>query len=304
MAFTFTILGSSSALPTSKRFTSAVVLNIHERFFLIDCGEGTQMQLRKYKIKLGRINHIFISHIHGDHVFGLFGLISSFNLLGRKNDLHIFGPSDLERIIHGYLKDFYINLFFEIIFHPVNCTRSVRIYEDDKILVNSIPLKHRIPTCGFLFREQPKWPNLKKDMIEKYNIPISKRQGIKEGDSFLTETGNIVPNHKLVIPAPKPKTFAYCSDTSYNEGILTQIRNVDLLYHEATYGSELQELARETMHSTASEAARLASKASVKKLVIGHFSARYKDLTPLLAEAQKVFNNTFIAEDGKIFTVE
>jgi len=304
VAFTFTILGSSSALPTSKRFTSAFVLNIHERFFLIDCGEGTQMQLRKYKIKLGRINHIFISHIHGDHVFGLFGLISSFNLLGRKNDLHIFGPPDLEHIIHSFLKDFYINLFFEIIFHPVNCTRSVRIYEDDKILVNSIPLKHRIPTCGFLFQEQPTWPNLKKDMIKKYNIPISKRQGIKEGDSFLIETGDIVPNYELVIPAPEPKTFAYCSDTSYNEGILTQIKNVDLLYHEATFGSDLQELARETMHSTATEAAQLAQKASVKKLVIGHFSARYKDLTPLLAEAQKVFNNTFIAEDGKVFTVE
>ena len=304
MAFTFTILGSSSALPTSKRFTSAFVLNIHERFFLIDCGEGAQMQLRKYKIKLGKINHIFISHIHGDHVFGLFGLISSFNLLGRKNDLHIFGPPDLEHIIHSFLKDFYINLFFEIIFHPVNCTRSVRIYEDDKILVNSIPLKHRIPTCGFLFQEQPTWPNLKKDMIKKYNIPISKRQGIKEGDSFLIETGDIVPNYELVIPAPEPKTFAYCSDTSYNEGILTQIKNVDLLYHEATFGSDLQELARETMHSTATEAAQLAQKASVKKLVIGHFSARYKDLTPLLAEAQKVFNNTFIAEDGKVFTVE
>lgn len=303
MAFTFTILGSSSALPTSKRFTSAYVINVHERFFLIDCGEGAQMQLRKYKIKLGKINHIFISHIHGDHVFGLFGLISSFNLLGRENDLHIFGPRDLERIIHGYLKDFSINLVFEIIFHPVNCTRSVRIYEDDKIKVNTIPLKHRIPTCGFLFREQPILPNLKKDMIEKYNIPISKRQGIKEGDSFIMETGDIVPNHELVIPAREPKTFAYCSDTSYNEGILTQIRNVDLLYHEATYGSELQKLARESMHSTASEAARLASKASVKKLVIGHFSARYKDLKPLLAEARKVFNNTFIAEDGKIFIV-
>lgn len=303
MAFTFTILGSSSALPTSKRFTSAYVINVHERFFLIDCGEGAQMQLRKYKIKLGKINHIFISHIHGDHVFGLFGLISSFNLLGRENNLHIFGPPDLERIIHGYLKDFYINLFFEIIFHPVNCTRSVRIYEDEKIKVNTIPLKHRIPTCGFLFREQPTLPNLKKDMIEKYDIPISKRQGIKEGDGFITETGGIVPNHELVIPAPEPKAFAYCSDTSYNEGILTQIRNVDLLYHEATYGSELQELARESMHSTASEAARLASKASAKKLVIGHFSARYKDLTPLLVEARKVFNNTFIAEDGKTFTV-
>ena len=261
------------------------------------------MQLRKYKIKLGKINHIFISHIHGDHVFGLFGLISSFNLLGRENNLHIFGPPDLERIIHGYLKDFYINLFFEIIFHPVNCTRSVRIFEDDKIKVNTIPLKHRIPTCGFLFREQPLLPNLKKDMIKKYNIQISKRQGIKEGDSFITETGDIVPNHELVIPAPEPKTFAYCSDTSYNEGILTQIRNVDLLYHEATYGCDLQELARETMHSTASEAARLAQKASAKKLVIGHFSARYKDLTPLLVEAQKVFNNTFIAEDGKTFEV-
>ena len=303
MAFTFTILGSSSALPTSKRFTAAHVLNVHERLFLIDCGEGAQMQLRKYKKKLGKINHIFISHIHGDHVFGLFGLISSFNLLGRENDLHIFGPPVLERIINDYLKDFYINLFFGIIFHPVNCTRSVRIYEDDKIKVNTIPMKHRIPTCGFLFREQPGLPNLKKDMIKKYDISISKRQGIKEGNSFVTEAGDIVPNHELVIPAPEPKAFAYCSDTSYNEGILTQIRNVDLLYHEATYGSELQKLASETMHSTAGEAACLARKASVKKLVIGHFSARYKDLSPLLAEAKTVFNNTFVAEDGKTFIV-
>ena len=304
MAFTFTILGSSSALPTSERFTSAHVLNICERFFLIDCGEGTQMQLRKYKIKMGRINHIFISHIHGDHVFGLFGLISSFNLLGRENDLHIFGPPDLERIIHGYLKDFYINLYYEIIFHPVNCTRSVRIYEDDKIKVNTIPLKHRIPTCGFLFREQPALPNLKKDKIEKYNIPISQRKGIKEGDSFTKENDVVVPNHELVIHPPEPKAFAYCSDTSYNEGILTQINNVDLLYHEATYGNDLQEMARESMHSTAGEAASLARKASVKKLVIGHFSARYKDLSPLLTEAQNEFKNTFLAEDGKVFTVE
>ncbi|MCH7658340.1 MAG: ribonuclease Z [Bacteroidetes bacterium] len=303
MAFTFTILGSSSALPTSERFMAAHVLNVHERFFLIDCGEGTQMQLRRFKIKLGKLNHIFISHIHGDHVFGLFGLISTFNLLDRENDLHIYGPSELEPIIYGCLRDFYVHVNFELIFHRLDCTKSVRIYEDDKVKINTIPLKHRIPTCGFLFREQPGLPNLKKDMIEKYNIPISKREGIKEGDSFTLETGDIVPNHELVIPAPEPKTFAYCSDTVYHEGILTQIKNADLLYHEATYGRDLEKLAKETMHSTAGDAAELARKATVKKLVIGHFSARYKDLTPLLEEARSVFKNTFVAEDGKTFVV-
>lgn len=301
MAFSFTILGSSSALPTSKRFTSAHVLNVHERFFLIDCGEGTQMQLRRFKIKLGKINHIFISHIHGDHVFGLFGLLSSFNLLGRETDLHIFSPPELERIINNYLQDFYITLNFEIVFHNINCGKSVRIYEDDKVIVNTIPLKHRIPTCGFLFKEQQKLPNLRKDMIDKFDIPISKRQGIKEGADFKTKTGDIIHNNELVVPAPEPKKIAYCSDTTYNEGILTQIKNVDLLYHEATYGSDLKELARGNMHSTAREAASLAKKASAKKLILGHFSTRYKDLTPLLEEAKAVFNNVFIAEDGKTF---
>lgn len=303
MTFTFTTLGSSSALPTSKRFTSAHVLNVRERFLLIDCGEGAQMQLRKYKFKLGKIDNIFISHIHGDHVFGLFGLISSFNLIGREKDLKIFGPPELEQVISNILNDFYIYPCFRIVFNSVDCEKSVKIYEDDILSVNTIPLKHRIPTCGYLVKEKKKQPNLRKEMIEKYDIPISKRQGIKEGNSFKLDNGEVIPCRKLVKPAPEPRTFAYCSDTSFNEGIITQIKNVDLLYHEATFGDDHQEMAKENMHSTAREAATIARKASAKKLVIGHFSARYKNILTLQNEAKQVFENTHIAEDGKTFNV-
>jgi ribonuclease Z len=304
VTFSLTILGSSSALPTSKRYTSAHVLNIHERFFLIDCGEGTQMQLRKYKIKLGKINHIFISHIHGDHTFGLFGLLSSYGILNRTTDLHIFASPDLERIINDNLIAFNIFLPYKLVFHALECSRSQKIYEDDKMSVQTIPLKHRIPTCGFLFKEKPKLRNVRKEAIEKYRIPVKEIIRIKEGSDFKTSAGKIIPNKDLTLNPPKRRSFAYCADTGYHKEIISKINNVDLLYHEATYMHDLSDRAKETYHSTSYEAALLASKAKVGKLVLGHFSPRYKNLDMLLNEARKVFKNTFIAEEGLTFSIE
>ncbi|MBA7562294.1 Ribonuclease Z [subsurface metagenome] len=304
MTFSLTILGNSSAIPTSTRYTSAHVLNVHERFFLIDCGEGTQMQLRKHKIKLGKINHIFISHLHGDHTFGLFGLLSSYGILNRKADLHIYASPDLERIINDNVLAFNIFLPYKLAFHDLDCSRSERIYEDENIWVETIPLKHRIATCGFLFREKPKLKNIRKEAIEKYRIPVKEIIRIKEGADFKTSAGQIISNMELTLDPPKPRSFAYCADTCYHKGIITKINNVDLLYHEATYTHDLADRAKETYHSTSYEAALLASEAKVGKLVLGHFSPRYKNLDILLNEARKVFKNTFIGEEGLTFSIE
>ena len=291
-------------MPTSTRYTSAHVLNVHERFFLIDCGEGTQMQLRRHKIKLGKINHIFISHLHGDHTFGLFGLLSSYSILNRTTDLHIYASPDLERIINNHLIAFGIFLPYKLVFHALDCSRSEKIYEDDKMWVETIPLKHRIPTCGFLFKEKPKLKNIRKDVIEKYKISIKEIIRIKEGTDFVTPEGQVIRNEKLTFDPPKPRSFAYCADTRYHGGIITKIRHVNLLYHEATYMQDLADRAKETFHSTSFQAATMAKKAKVGKLVLGHFSPRYKNLNLLLDEARQVFKNTFIGEEGLTFSIE
>ena len=304
MTFSLTILGNSSAIPTSTRYTSAHVLNVHERFFLIDCGEGTQMQLRRHKIKLGKINHIFISHLHGDHTFGLFGLLSSYGILNRTTDLHIYASPDLERIINNHLIAFGIFLPYKLVFHALDCSRSEKIYEDDKMWVETIPLKHRIPTCGFLFKEKPKLKNIRKDVIEKYKISIKEIIRIKEGTDFVTPEGQVIRNEKLTFDPPKPRSFAYCVDTRYHGVINTKERHVDLLYHEATYMQDLADRAKETFHSTSFQAATMAKKAKVGKLILGHFSPRYKNLDLLLDEARQVFKNTFIGEEGLTFSIE
>jgi len=301
VTFSFTILGSSSALPTSTRFPSAHVLNVHERFFLIDCGEGTQMQMRKFKIKFGKINHIFISHLHGDHTLGLFGLISTLVLLDRKSKLTIYAPPQLDQIVNNHLKAFDITLPFTLQFITLNCTSSERIYEDKILFVETIPLKHRVPTCGFLFKEKPRLRNIRKEMIEKYKIPIRKMQDLKEGADLTLESGEVIPNDQLTLQPDPPRSFAYCSDTLYTKGILTKIKGVDLLYHEATFMHEMVDQARDNFHSTGYQAAMLAKQAGAGKLILGHFSARYKDLNPLLQEARMVFENTFLAEDGASF---
>jgi len=304
VTFSLTILGSSSALPTSTRFPSAHVLNVHERFFLIDCGEGAQMQMRKFKFKFGKINHIFISHLHGDHTLGLFGLISTLVLLDRKSKLTIYGPPLLETIIDDHLEAFEIKLPFPLEFVYLDCTSSSKIFEDERVIVETIPLKHRIPTCGFLFKEKPRIKNIRKDMIDVYKIPIKDIQKIKEGADFTRSNGEVIPNDKLTIAPQPPRSFAYCTDTLYTESIISKIKGVNLLYHEATFMHDMADQAQDNFHSTGYQAATLAKKAKVGKLILGHFSSRYKDLQPLLQEAKQVFDNTFLAEDGSNFSIE
>jgi len=262
------------------------------------------MQLRKFKFKFGKINYIFISHIHGDHTLGLFGLISSLVLLDRKSELTIYAPSPLEKIVDDHLKAFDIVLPFLLTFVTLNCKLSEKIYEDDRLLVETIPLKHRIPTCGFLFKEKPRLKNIRKEVIGTYKIPIKEIQKIKEGADFTQESGEVIPNSKLTVQPNPPRSFAYCTDTLYTESIITKINGVDLLYHEATFMQDMVDQARENFHSTGFQAATLAKKANVGKLILGHFSARYKDLNPLLQEAKAHFENTFLAEDGATFPVD
>jgi ribonuclease Z len=304
MPFQLTILGTSSALPTSNRYPTAQVLHVSGRFFLIDCGEGTQTQMRKYKIGFSKINHIFISHLHGDHIFGLIGLISTFALIGRTNELHIYSYSELQKFLDAQIQFLYADeLPFRIVYHPLNFKKEQKIYEDRKVTVYSFPLTHRIPTCGFRFDEKPVLPNLIPEKIAEYQIPIRNRQQIKEGADFTTSDGRIIPHSELTSHKQRPRSFAFCSDTRYDESYIESVRNVDLLYHEATFARDNQDLAQTTYHSTGADAARIALKANAGKLIIGHFSARYKDHTPILNEAQEIFGNTDAISEGQIFFI-
>jgi len=298
-----TILGSSSALPTSTRYPSAHVLNVHERLFLIDCGEGTQMQLRNCKIRFGKINHIFISHLHGDHVFGLYGLLSTFNLMGRENTLHLYAPENYDQMLNSHLRDFDINLDFEIDFIPLKGNDPVRIYEDKYVTVTSLPLKHRVNAYGFLFREKPADRNIIKDCITKYNIPTVRIPGIKKGEDFVTSEGIVVKNEEITISPPAPLSYAYCSDTRVFSRLATFVKDVSLLYHEATFDKSLTQLAKITCHSTTIEAAKIALKANAGILMIGHFSARYKNISVLVDEARAIFPNTIPAIDGTTYDI-
>ena len=303
MTFSLTILGSNSALPTSERYPTAQVLNVSERFFLIDCGEGTQMQLRKYKLKFSKINHIFISHLHGDHCFGLIGLISTFGLLGRKNDLHLFTHPDLEKQLAPQIDFFCADLSYKIVFNAINPKVHDVIYEDNILSVSTIPLKHRIPTCGFLFKEKKGLNHIRRDMVDFYKIPVRLLPDIKNGADYLMPDGEIVANSRLTTPPARPRSYAFCSDTGYTESIVPIIEGVDLLYHETTFLNEDQDLARQTMHSTATDAALIAKKASVSKLIIGHFSTRYYDLSSFESEARAIFNEVELAREGSVFSL-
>lgn len=298
MAFSVLILGSSSALPTSERNLTAHLLNVNERFFLIDCGEGTQLQLRKFKAAFSRIDNIFITHLHGDHTFGLPGLISTFNLLGRKKTLHIFAHNDLEMMLRQFLNHFITDLSFTLEIHPLIFDSPQLIFENKTITVQSFPLKHRIPTCGFLFKEKLPLRKIRKDMIEYYQIPVKEIINIKNGADFITKDGTEVSNSVLTVEPQPAKSYAFCSDTAYNEDIIKTISSVNVLYHEATFADEESELARITFHSTASEAAKIAKLAKTGKLIIGHFSSRYKDINRLYEQASKIFPDTLVAEDG------
>jgi len=298
-----TILGSSSALPTSERFPSAHVLNTHERLFLIDCGEGTQMQLRKNKVKFSKINHIFISHLHGDHVFGLYGLLSTFNLMGRQNPVHLYAPENYHQILLSHLNDFDINLGFDLDFIPLSGNNAVRILDDKYLTVTSFPLEHRVPAFGFLFREKASDRNIIKESIAKYQIPLPRIPAIKKGEDFITIDGVLIKNEDITLPPPEPLSYAYCSDTKYSRRVAAFVKGVSLLYHEATFDKTMSDLAGITGHSTTLDAAKTASDADAGTLLIGHFSARYKDIMPLVEEARSLFPDTFPAIDGQTYDV-
>jgi ribonuclease Z len=301
--FTVTILGSSAAVPYRNRNLSAQLVNHAGRSFLIDCGEGTQMQLTRLKIKSMRINHIFISHLHGDHFYGLIGLISTMHLLGRKTDLHIYGPSMLENIIKLQLEVSLTDLVYRLYFHPTLDHTSEIIYEDERLTISSLPMLHRIPTTGFLFTEKPFPRHINMDAAETYNVPFAFFNEIKTGRDFRTEDGQLIPNNLLTIEASPPRTYACCSDTLYNEPLVELIKGCNLVYHEATFMSEMANVAKEKLHSTSAQAAMIAKLAGARKLLLGHFSARYDNLLPLLEEARAVFAESYLAEEGVSYEV-
>ena len=291
------ILGCGSALPTTRHFASSQVVNIREKLFMIDCGEGAQLQLRRSKLKFTRLNHIFISHLHGDHCFGLMGLISTFGLVGRTATLHIHCHADLERILTPQLEYFCKGMAYNVEFHLINPTKAEVVYEDRSVTVSSIPLRHRIPTCGFLFAEKPT-PNHIRDMIDFYKVPVFELNRIKNGEDYVLPDGTVIPNNRLTTPPAPPRSYAYCSDTIFHRPIIEQIKGVNLLFHEATFAQCDAQRAKETFHTTAMQAGEIARDADVKQLLIGHFSARYEDENILLQEARSVFPNTLLAKEN------
>jgi len=305
MSLKLTILGYNSAVPKRKVAPTAQLLEVESRMFLIDCGEGTQVQLRKAKARFSRINHIFISHLHGDHVFGLIGLISSFQLLGRETPLHIFGPKGIQDFIMNQLRHTESRCTHELIFTELDKTESEKIYEDEKVEVFTIPLQHRIYTNGYLFREKPKLRKLNIDAIHGYpEIEICDYENLRRGRDFKLENGELIPNSKLTFDPPKTQSYAFCSDTCYWPEIVPIIKGVDLLYHESTFLSDLQEMADRTAHSTAREAAMIARDAEVGQLILGHFSNRYEDLSIFLDEAKPVFENTILPEQLGVYEIQ
>ncbi len=300
MSFKLTILGCHSATPRTLAHTSSQFLEMNNECLLIDCGEGTQRQLRKYKIKFSKIKHVFISHLHGDHFFGLIGLISTFNLLNRNAELHVYGPKGIKEIILLQLKLSKSWVDYPLYFHELESKESELILENDKIEVYTIPLKHRVYTNGFLFKEKPQPRKLNMTAIQGHpQIDICDYQNLKDGKNFKNEDGTQIENSLLTTDPPKVLSYAYCSDTAYNEDIIPLIKGIDLLYHESTFLDAHDELATKTKHSTATQAASIAEKAGVNRLLLGHYSSRYASIELFQEEAKKIFNNVELAEAGK-----
>jgi ribonuclease Z len=277
------------------------VLETRGHLFLIDCGEGTQVELRRHKIKFNQIKHIFISHLHGDHYFGLVGLISTFRLLTRETDLHIYGPKGLKEVITLQMKLANSWTNFKLIFHELSSKSPELIYEDEKVSVHTIPLDHRVYTNGFLFKEKPFERKLDIDKAEALNIDKAYFRKLKQGDDVVNEQGRIIPNAEVTFEGHQPKSYAFCSDTAYKEDIIPIIKGVDVLYHESTFMDAHEHLCAKTKHSTAKQAATIALKANVKQLMLGHYSTRYGSLEGFKAEAETVFKTVLLAEDGKVF---
>ena len=298
--FNIHILGCGSALPTLRHHPSSQVVEVRDKLFMIDCGEGTQAQLRRSKIRFNKIGHIFISHLHGDHCFGLIGMISTFGLLGRTAKLNIYATAALGPMLQSQLDMFCYNLGYEVVFHPIDTTQQTVIYEDRSLTVTTIPLEHRVPTCGFLFREKPTAPHIRREKIDFYHIPTWQIANIKAGADWTTEEGKVIPNQQLVYPAETPRSYAYCSDTRYIARLHEQLKGVTTLYHESTYGDDNVAMAEKYFHSTARQAAQVAKDASVQQLVLGHYSSRYENECQLQDEAKTVFENTVLAEENMI----
>jgi len=297
------VLGCYAATPRTFTNPTAQLLEIKNRYFLIDCGEGTQVQLRKNKVKFTKISCIFISHLHGDHFYGLIGLISSFSLLSRVTDLHIYGPKGLKEIIQLQLKLSHSWTNYEIHFHELDSKESELIFEDEKVSVHTIPLKHRVYTNGFLFKEKEGDRKLNIDAIQELAIDVCYYKKIKKGGNITLEDGQTIDNEQLTFPGEPIKSYAFCSDTAYSEAIIPIIKDVDLLYHEATFLESESQLAKKTMHSTATQAATIAYKSNVKSLLLGHYSTRYEDISLFKDEALSVFSNVLLADDGKTFEI-
>ena len=296
-----TILGCYAATPRTFTNPTAQVLEIRNRLFLIDCGEGTQVQLRKNKIKFSKINHVLISHLHGDHFFGLIGLLSTFALLNRTNDLHIYGPKGIKEIICLQLKLSNSWTSYGLIFHELESTESEVIFEDETVIVKTIPLNHRIYTNGFLFQEKLRERKINSVAVQNYEIDKCYYQNIKNGKDIRLDNGLVIANELLSLDPIPPLSYAFCSDTSYSETIIPIINQVDVLYHEATFLESELVLAQKTMHSTAIQAATIALKANVKQLIVGHYSTRYENISDFKTEAETVFLNVTLADDGKSF---
>lgn len=296
-----TILGCYAATPRTFSNPTSQVLEIKNRLFLIDCAEGTQVQLRRNKVKFSRIEHIFISHLHGDHFFGLVGLISSMTLLNRTADLHVYGPKGIKEIILLQLRyaDSYTG--FALYFHELESKEPQLIYEDDKVTVTTIPLRHRVYTNGFLFREKIVERRMNAEAVQRYGVHTAYFHNVKNGKDVTLDDGTVIPNSELTFEPVPPKAYAYCSDTAYTETFLDQISGVDVLYHEATFLESEEPLAEKTLHSTARQAATIASKAGVHQLILGHYSTRYDNIERFREEAAEIFPNTELADDGKIF---
>ena len=292
------IIGCGSANPTQKHRPACQVLSTRGKNFMIDCGEGSQNRFARQGLSMKRIGHIFISHAHADHCLGLPGLICTMSLLGRTSQLHIHGPQELEPFLQSALGLFCPHLEFQVLYHVVDTRAHALIYEDRSIEVWSLPLRHRVPCCGYLFREKPGQRHIRRDMIDMYEIPISQINNIKAGMDWTLDDGTVIPNDRLTTPPSPTRSFAYCSDTAPQPSLVPLIQGVDLLFHEATFDKENEFRARQTFHSTTLEAAQIAHEAQVGRLCIGHYSSRMRNEQKLLAEARSIFANTILANEG------
>ncbi len=301
--FKIHILGCGSALPTLKHHTSSQVVELRGKLMMVDCGEGTQVQLRRLRISFTRIQSVFISHLHGDHCFGLMGLISTFGMLGRTSPLHVYAPGEFGPMLNAQIEMFCPGLEYQVVFHAVDTTRPQVVYEDKSLTVTTIPLEHRVACCGYLFREKPTLPHIRRDMIDFYHIPVCQINNIKHGADWVTADGEVISHERLTVAAEKPRAYAYCSDTCYVPTLAQAVEGVDVLYHEATYDSSQEARARLFYHSTARQAAQVARDAHAGRLVLGHYSSRYDDESVLLREAQAVFPSTTLAQEGLVINV-